>query len=93
MPNHVHAVVTPFSGFALPEILHSWKSFTAHKINSVLGKNGRVWEEDSFDHIVRDENAFERFVIYTENNPVKAALCDRPESWAFSSARFRQGQE
>jgi REP element-mobilizing transposase RayT len=93
MPNHVHAVVTPFSGFALPEILHSWKSFTAHKINSVLGKNGRVWKEESFDHIVRDENAFERFVIYTENNPVTAGLCLSPKDWAFSSARFRQGQE
>ena len=28
MPNHVHAVITPFSPFELPAILHTWKSFS-----------------------------------------------------------------
>jgi REP element-mobilizing transposase RayT len=30
--NHVHAILTPFDEFELSDILHSWKSFTAHKI-------------------------------------------------------------
>jgi REP element-mobilizing transposase RayT len=89
MPNHVHAVVTPFSGYPLSKILHSWKSFSAHEINKALERNGTVWEPESFDHLVRDERAFEGFVQYTENNPVVAGLCGRPEEWLNSSARLR----
>jgi len=93
MPNHVHALVTPFPGFTLPKILHSWKSFSAHEINRALGREGRVWEEEAFDHLVRNEQAFGAFVDYTENNPVKAGLCERPGDWAFSSARYRERSE
>ena len=87
MPNHAHAVLTPYSSYGLSEILHSWKSYSAHQINKILGRNGKLWEEESFDHLVRNERAFEQFVAYTENNPVAAGLCDCPELWLFSSAR------
>ncbi len=93
MPNHVHAVVTPYSGFGLSEILHSWKSFSAHRINASVGRKGRVWEKESFDHLVRHARSFEQFVDYTEANPVVAGLCDRPEQWLFSSARYRSTGE
>ena len=90
MPNHVHVVMTPYSGFTMSEVLHSWKSYSAHQINRLLQRSGRVWEPESFDHLVRDERAFEQFVAYTENNPVVAGLCEFPELWPFSSARFRE---
>ena len=90
MPNHVHVVVTPTQGFSLSNILHSWKSYSAHEINGVLGRTGKVWEEEAFDHLVRNEGAFSKFVDYTENNPVTAGLCERPGAWAFGSARFRE---
>ena len=93
MPNHVHAVVTPFSGFTLSTILHSWKSYSAHEINKGLQKKGTVWIPESFDHLVRNERAFAQFVEYTENNPVVARLCGRPEEWPYSSARFRASRE
>jgi putative DNA methylase len=89
MPNHVHVVVTPYGEFSLSSVLHSWKSFSAHQINEDLGSKGKVWQEESFDHLVRHEKAFAEFVAYTENNPVVARLCERPEDWPFSSARFR----
>jgi REP element-mobilizing transposase RayT len=88
MPNHVHAVVTPFADQDLSKILHSWKSFSAHEINKVLGRIGKVWEKESFDHLVRSESAFEKFVRYTESNPVVAGLCESVELWPFGSARL-----
>ena len=93
MPNHVHAVVTPYSDHTLSGILHSWKSFSAHEINKHAGGTGRVWQKESFDHLVHHEKAFEQFVVYTEENPVVAGLCQRPEEWPFSSARFRSQDE
>ena len=89
MPNHVHAVVTPYADYSLSQILHSWKSYSAHQINKTLGRNGKIWEKESFDHLVRNEKAFEAFVVYTEANPVVAGLCDKPEDWYFSSSRIR----
>ncbi|HCR29004.1 MAG TPA: hypothetical protein DIV79_03190 [Opitutae bacterium] len=34
MPNHVHLTITPKLGFRLSKILHSWKSYSANKINT-----------------------------------------------------------
>ena len=90
MPNHVHTVFTPFGGKGVSDTLHSWKSFTASAINKRLGSSGQVWQHESFDHLVRSADSLIRFVSYTENNPVAAGLCHRPEDWPFSSARFHR---
>ncbi len=89
MPNHVHAVVTPYHDHHLSQILHSWKSFTSQRINKVLRRSGVFWESESFDHLIRNTESYERFVRYTELNPVKAGLCAEPADWPFSSARWR----
>ncbi|MEJ5375060.1 MAG: DUF1156 domain-containing protein [bacterium] len=69
MPNHVHALVTPLAGHELSEILHSWKSYTAHEINRKLGRSGTVWQKESFDHIIRSPAQMERVRQYIRNNP------------------------
>ncbi len=89
MPNHVHVVLTPGEGHELSRILHSWKSFTANRINVLLGRSGRLWQEESFDHVIRSEEDLVKFIDYTENNPVVAGLCGLPDDWPHSSARFR----
>jgi putative DNA methylase len=89
MPNHVHVVVSPHDGFALSGVLHSWKSFSANQINRMLGRKEKLWQAESFDHLVRSEDAYARFVAYTEQNPVRAGLCSKPDDWLFSSARYR----
>jgi REP element-mobilizing transposase RayT len=89
MPNHVHVVVTPFAGHTLSRVLQSWKSFSGRRINQTLERTGAVWQRESFDHIIRNEEHFERFVRYVEQNPVATGLVSRAEDWRFSSARFR----
>ena len=74
MPNHVHALLTPISGFELEGILHSIKSFTANRINKAINAEGTFWQEESYDHIVRDPAQLERFQKYIRNNPEKANL-------------------
>jgi REP element-mobilizing transposase RayT len=86
MPNHVHVIVAPWIGHPLDKILHSWKSFAAHEVNKAVGRNGPLWERESFDHLVRDARSLEGFVRYVEQNPVAAGLVSRPEDWPFSSA-------
>jgi putative transposase len=69
MPNHVHAIVAPTGGHQLAQILHSWKSFTAHQFNRVLDSSGHVWQKESFDHIVRSAQHLAKFEAYIRNNP------------------------
>lgn len=85
MPNHVHVVVQPLAGkkttpgtavplSELPEILHSWKSFTAKEANKVLRRTGEFWQAESYDHLIRDHADFRHAVRYVLNNPIKARL-------------------
>jgi len=84
MPNHVHVVVTPLLHYSIPAIMHSWKSFTSNHINKILGLDGPFWERESFDHLIRSFEDWVRFIRYTEDNPVLAGLCAKPENWPFS---------
>ena len=86
MPNHVHAVFTVLAQSEASDILHSWKSYTAHKINRILGTHGTLWERESFDHLIRSFDDFEYFIRYVENNPVTAGFVRFPHEWRFSSA-------
>jgi Rad3-related DNA helicase/REP element-mobilizing transposase RayT len=74
MPNHVHCLVRPLGENTLSQILHSWKSFSAKQINAALGREGKVWQDESFDCIVRDEAQMEQFSAYVRENPLKARL-------------------
>ncbi|MEY2482140.1 MAG: carbamoyl-phosphate synthase large subunit [Verrucomicrobiota bacterium] len=74
MPNHVHALVQPTSGFALSDILHSWKSFTAKKINRMVGRDGMLWQDENYDRIVRDFDELQRYREYIGRNPEEAKL-------------------
>ncbi len=69
MPNHVHVLATMKRGEDLGRVLHSWKSYTAHKMNKALGRNGKVWQRETFDRIVRNEGAFCRYKAYILSNP------------------------
>ena len=78
MPNHVHVIVEPIAGFRISRIVHSWKSFTANRINRQLGRGGQFWQHEPFDHIVRSEKEYLFQVDYVWNNPKKAGLTNCP---------------
>ena len=52
----------------------------------MLGRTGRFWQHESYDRVVRGENELQRIINFIEYNPVKAALCEQPDQWEFSSA-------
>ncbi|MBC8869529.1 MAG: transposase [Planctomycetes bacterium] len=74
MPNHVHLVMKPADGLELEKILDSAKGFVSRKVNAHLGRKGKLWEQESFDRIVRDEEHLFRVIQYIGRNPAKAHL-------------------
>jgi putative transposase len=89
MPNHVHVIVEFTGHNPLDRIVHSWKSYSAHRANQVLGRNGAFWHRDYFDRVMRNEAHLNRTIDYVENNPVKAGFVSEPAQWRWSSARLR----
>jgi hypothetical protein len=63
------------------------KGFTAYRANQILGRAGKqFWQDESYDHLVRNSVEFDRIRAYIENNPVKAGLVTAPEQFRWSSA-------
>jgi REP element-mobilizing transposase RayT len=77
MPNHVHLLLLIFDGHPLDRVMHSIKSFTATKINQLLGLRGPLWQPEYFDRFIRSADHFANEVNYIEYNPVAAGLCQR----------------
>jgi len=84
MPNHVHLLVTP--NVTADRWLGPLKGFTAHEANRNLNRGGRFWQVESYDHLVRGEEEFERIRGYIEGNPVSAGLVSEAERFPWSSA-------
>jgi REP element-mobilizing transposase RayT len=84
MPNHVHLLVE--SRVPAAEWLGPLKGFTGHASNRLLGLRGPFWQDESYDHLVRNDDEFDRIGRYIENNPVSAGLVHAPEQFPWSSA-------
>ncbi len=79
MPNHVHLTVQPFADQDPSEILKSWKGFTARELNKHLNRKGTVWEQESYDTIVRDVAHLWKVIRYIGKNPARSKLPE--ERW------------
>jgi REP element-mobilizing transposase RayT len=88
MPNHVHVLVGPTSHHRidLSRIMGKWKGASSRRINQILGRTGPLWQTESFDRWVRDDQHFRAVVAYIAENPVKAGLCRTASEWRWSHA-------
>lgn len=89
MSNHVHAVFEPLDLSLLPlsKIMQSLKRHTARKANTILGRIGAFWRDESYDHAIRDNAEFMRIVHYVLENPVRAGLVSKWENWQWAFCR------
>lgn len=74
MPNHIHVLVRLLPKIELEAQCYNWKHFQATQINKYIGRKGAFFQSESFDHIVRDVEHFQKFRIYIRDNPLKAKL-------------------
>jgi putative transposase len=66
----------------IAEILYGIRGPSAHRVNRLLNRNGRLWRDEYFDRLVRD-GEFNKYVDYIYRNPEKAGLVmgDEDYSW------------
>ena len=96
MSNHGHVVIDTVehsfkpahigvtAPYPLTDTLKLLKGRTARRCNQALGRDGKFWHHESYDHVIRDQGEYERIVWYVMNNPVKAGLVENWEDWKFT---------
>jgi REP element-mobilizing transposase RayT len=90
MPNHVHLLVTP----RVPsrKWLGPLKGYTGHEAVRMLGlQRIPFWQDESYDHLIPNNEGCERVRRYIEWNSVKAGLVALPEEFPYSSAGRKPG--
>ncbi len=90
MPTHVHLLFTPLRNaegwlVSLPQVMRLIKGRSAHFVNGTLNRHGPVWQEESFDHVLRSNESLSQKMSYICQNPVRAGLVrweiDYPWLW------------
>jgi len=85
MANHVHVLLTPMTPLA--RFTRLVKGATSRHANQLLDFTGsHFWQDESFDHWVRNPLEWGKIRAYIERNPVAAGLVTRPEDFPWSSA-------
>ena len=84
MPNHVHLLLTPKIEPSIA--LRRLKGASAREANKLLGLTGQpFWQDESYDHLVRNQEEFGRIEHYILQNPVRAGLVRVEEEYPWSS--------
>ena len=88
MPDHVHLIFTPLmdsEGWpcCLPDIMRRIKSRSAVEVNRILRRQGRVWQNESFDHVLRSNESLADKMDYIRQNPVRAGIATEDQAYAW----------
>jgi type I restriction enzyme R subunit len=99
MPNHCHALVLPWSGWELEDLLGSIKKWSSREIGLWLrqepkavrpgtrrNSRPRFYQQESYDRIVRDAEELAAFRGYIARNAADANL--PPEAYTYYAAEW-----
>lgn len=87
MPDHFHGIITVSDKGNISEIMRDFKSHISFEINKVLRRKGEFWQEDFYEHGIRNDQDFEEKINYIHLNPIKANLVQDPADLEYSSYR------
>ena len=83
MPDHFHGLIGPGdSGRTLGSICGAFKSLSTREYWS--WGDGKLWQRQFFDHIVRNQQDFEETLEYIQLNPVRRGLVEHSADWPYT---------
>jgi putative transposase len=89
MPDHVHLLIRPNDSYTLSRVMKGIKGVSARRLNQSRGTTGQIWQDESWDRIVRDPAEFDEKLNYMADNPRRAGLVTAEEifdGWFCSGA-------
>lgn len=91
MDNHVHLLVTPYSGEALSRMMQALGRRYVGWFNARHQRTGTLWEGRFRAGLIEGEHHLMACMRYIELNPVRAGLCVEAAQWPWSSAAHHLG--
>lgn len=82
MPNHVHAIISFYPDTSMSRVIGDWKRFQTRQLNI-------IWQENYFDHRLRNDDEFIEKAHYIRMNPVRKGLCKKAEDWNWAVEPWR----
>ncbi len=80
MPDHIHY----FAGDVGSVIdFKNWVKYWKSQFTKRYKHSNCRWLPDDWDTRMRSVQGYEEKWLYTQNNPVRQSLCDRPEDWPY----------
>jgi REP element-mobilizing transposase RayT len=74
MPDHAHALLSFPKDEVMARVIGDWKRYQS-------GNLGVLWQDNFFDHRIRNTREHIEKAAYIRQNPVVKGLCARPEDW------------
>ncbi len=109
MSNHFHLIWQMIAAHKRNEVQRDFLKYTSQQILKAMrteksklldelltnakDRKYQVWERNSLGIPLWTPEVFEQKLEYIHNNPVKAGLCEFPEDYKYSSARFYEKNE
>ena len=79
MPDHIHAILSFPAEESMSRVIGQWKRY--HTKN-----HGIRWQDNFFDHRLRNSTEADLKYAYIRNNPVVKSLCASPVDWPWQIA-------
>jgi putative transposase len=81
MPDHVHLVFAPFQDVPLSKIMQGIKGSSARAVNRLLSRPGPLWQEESWDRVIRLRDGLQQAAAYVAENPIRSGLVGPEEEY------------
>lgn len=80
MPDHIHALLSFPKHEVMARVVGDWKRY----LNKQLAVQ---WQNNFFDHRIRDTKEYLEKAAYIRQNPVVKGLCELPEDWSWMTEK------
>jgi putative transposase len=87
MPDHWHGLLWPGRPLTISRVVQDIKYVSARRINRLRGRQGSLWQHQSWDRFVRHRKELSERFDYIHFNPVRRGLVTTPDGWRWSSYR------
>jgi putative transposase len=92
MPNHVHLIVDPCQEpDNMGRLMKRVAARQTRYMNKVRERTGTLWESRYKSSVIDTDRYLLACSRYVDLNPVRAAICEEPEEWRWSSCATKIG--
>jgi REP element-mobilizing transposase RayT len=87
MSNHVHFMFEPTrKKHGISRLMQHLQSYHARFVNGLRRTDGHLWRHHFHAKPIKSPGQYRNTLLYIEQNPVAAGLCERAHKYPFSSA-------